>query len=86
MLDVPEALEHELEEGRLDPTGLILPGHDAPSTQSVLDPPRCNLIEHGLDELGLGAVRLLLPSKLVEALQWTHDGGAGGDAIEMIEP
>ena len=68
LLDVPEAFEHELEERRLYPTGFVLSGYDAPPTEPVLDPPRCNLVEHRLDELGLRAVRLLLRRELVEPL------------------
>ena len=61
-------------------------GHDAPPTEPVLDPPRRNLIEHRLDELGLGAVRLLVRFELVEPLQRANDRGARGDTIEVVEP
>ena len=53
-LDLPEALEHQLEIRRLDSSRPLAIVHEAPAGDALLDPAGGDLVEHRLDQLVLG--------------------------------
>ena len=79
---LPEALHDELEIRRLDPS--LACGRDPAAAHALVDPTGLDLVEHGLDELGVDSHRLA--AELAVALDRTDDRLAPSLPIEMVEP
>ena len=85
-LDLPEALEDELEMGRLDPSMLCGAFLGAPETR-VTEPDSTGLdrVEGVVHELVLDLDGLVCGNELVVALERAANRAVGGTAIETVE-
>ena len=82
-LDLPEALEHQLEIWRLDSSRTLAFVHEAPAGEALLDPAGGDLVEHRLDQLVLG--RDVYASELGVRTQRSLDRRARRNARQVIE-
>ena len=80
-LGFPEPLEHELEVGRFDALNVCLDA--APACPADVDPARGHLVEHGLDQLGLGSHARA--RELVVVLDGPEDCCPSARAVEVVE-
>ena len=85
-LDIPDALQNELQIRRLDPTGRDLrPLHTAQAGDPWLDPTGSHLVEDCIDELGLDRDGAARSGKLRVALERPEDRCTTSFAVEVIE-
>jgi len=83
-LDVPQALEDELEVRGLDPLAALLGLYHTASGEPVVDPPGPDLVEERLHEFRLG--RVALAAEPLVLLERADDRRAARLAIEVVEP
>ena len=82
-LDVPEPLHNQLEVRRLDPGRAAVRAVRAETAWAELDAADPYPVEHGGDELVLDRHGIAL--ELFPAVEWLHDRGPTGVAVEAIE-